>query len=62
MNIQSKQNVAINSVEIYNQLGQIVIATTNAINSIDVANLASGAYFVKVNTEKGSANAKFVKE
>ncbi len=62
LNIQSKQNVAINSVEIYNQLGQIVIATTNAINSIDVANLASGAYFVKVNTEKGSANAKFVKE
>ncbi len=62
LNIQSKQNVAINSIEIYNQLGQIVMVTTNAINSIDVANLASGTYFVKVNTEKGSANAKFVKE
>lgn len=62
LNIQSKQNVAINSVEIYNQLGQIVMATTNAINSIDVANLASGTYFVKINTEKGSANMKFMKE
>ena len=62
LNIQVKQNAAINSVEIYNQLGQIVMATTNAINSVDVANLASGTYFVKVNTEKGSANAKFVKE
>src|SRR5574343_13740 len=62
LNIQSKQDVNINSVEIYNQLGQIVMATTNAINTIDVADLASGTYFVKVNTEKGSANAKFVKE
>jgi len=62
LNIQVKQDVAINSVEIYNQLGQIVMATTNAINSVDVANLASGTYFVKVNTEKGSANEKFVKE
>jgi hypothetical protein len=62
LNIQTKQSLAINSVEIYNQLGQIVMATTNAINSVDVANLASGTYFVKVNTEKGSANAKFVKE
>ena len=62
LNIQTKQDVAINSIEIYNQLGQIVMATTNAINSVDVASLASGTYFVKVNTEKGSANVKFVKE
>ena len=62
LNIQTKQDLEVNSIEIYNQLGQIVMATTNAINSVDVANLASGTYFVKVNTEKGSANAKFVKE
>ena len=62
MNIQAKQGLTINSIEIYNQLGQIVIATTNALNTIDVSNLASGTYFVKINTEKGSANAKFVKE
>ena len=62
LNIQAKQGLTINSIEIYNQLGQIVIATTNALNTIDVSNLASGTYFVKINTEKGSANAKFVKE
>ena len=62
LNIQTKQDLEVNSIEIYNQLGQIVMATTNVINSVDVANLASGTYFVKVNTEKGSANAKFVKE
>ena len=62
LNIQSKQDVAINSVEIYNQLGQIVMASTNTLNTIDVSNLASGTYFVKINTQKGSANVKFVKE
>lgn len=62
LNIQIKQDLEVNSIEIYNQLGQIVMATTNAINSVDVTNLASGTYFVKINTEKGSANAKFVKE
>jgi hypothetical protein len=62
LNIQAKQGLAINSIEIYNQLGQIVIASTNTLNTIDVSNIASGTYFVKVNTEKGSANAKFVKE
>jgi len=38
------------------------MATTNVVNTVDVANLASGTYFVKVNTDKGSANMKFVKE
>jgi hypothetical protein len=62
LNIQTKQDLPINSIEVYNQLGQVVLAVTNSVNSIDVTDLASGTYFVKVNTEKGSANAKFVKE
>ena len=62
LNIQAKQDLTINSIEIYNQLGQIVMASTNTLNTIDVSNLASGTYFVKINTQKGSANVKFVKE
>jgi Leucine-rich repeat (LRR) protein len=62
LNSQTKQDLPINSIEVYNQLGQVVLAVTNSVNSIDVTDLASGTYFVKVNTEKGSANAKFVKE
>jgi Leucine-rich repeat (LRR) protein len=62
LNIQTKQDLQVNSIEIYNQLGQIVLAVTNTVNSIDVTDLASGTYFLKVNTEKGSANSKFVKE
>ncbi|WP_445457777.1 DUF7619 domain-containing protein [Flavobacterium sp. HNIBRBA15423] len=62
LNFNSKENLNIQSVEIYNMLGQIVISVPNATTSIDVSSLKSGNYFVKVNTEKGSANTKFVKE
>lgn len=62
LNIQMKQGLEINAIEIYNQLGQLVIATTNAVNSVDVANLTTGTYFVKLKTEMGTANAKFLKE
>lgn len=62
LNIKTNKGLIINSIEIYNQLGQIVIAVTNAVNAVDVSNLATGTYFIKINTEKGSANSKFVKE
>jgi hypothetical protein len=62
LNIQTKYDLAVNSIEIYNQLGQVVMAITNYVTKIDVTDLASGTYFVKLNTEKGSANSKFVKE
>lgn len=62
LNIKTNKGLIINSIEIYNQLGQIVIAVTNSVNAVDVSNLATGTYFIKINTEKGSANSKFVKE
>ncbi len=62
LNITSKNNLEITSVEIYNLIGQLVIVKPNFSASIDVSNLASGTYFIKVNSEKGSGNGKFVKE
>jgi hypothetical protein len=62
LNFQSKDNTAINSIEIYNALGQIVLAIPNAISSVDVSSLQSGNYFVKVNTDLGVSNTKFIKE
>ena len=62
LKIQTKQDIGINSIEIYNQLGQIVMAVPNAVNAVDVSNLVSGTYFLKINTEKGKATTKFLKE
>ncbi|KIX22786.1 internalin [Flavobacterium sp. 316] len=62
LHFNSKENITIQSVEIYNMLGQVVLTVPNATKSIDVSNLTKGNYFVKVNTEKGSSNTKFVKK
>ena len=62
LNFQSKNNVTINSIEIYNTLGQVVLAVPNAVSTVDVSSLQSGNYFVKVNTDLGVSNTKFIKE
>lgn len=51
----------INTIEIINLVGQVV-ATTNS-TSVNVANLANGAYFVRVNFNNGEVAAqKFIKK
>ena len=51
----------VKDIEILNMLGQTV-ATTN-VNTINVANLTNGVYFVRVNFNNGEvATQKFVKE
>lgn len=62
LNISTKNQIEIQSVEIYNIVGQLVIAIPNTTTSIDVSNLERGSYFIKVNSETGSATTKFIKE
>jgi hypothetical protein len=53
-------NVAINKIEILNPKGQLIIEQKD--NLIDISNLQSGIYFVKVITENGELfSSKFIK-
>ncbi len=52
----------VNSVMIYNLQGQLVKSENGNVMSVDVTNLAAGSYFVKVITENGTLNQKFIKE
>ena len=53
----------IQSVAIYNVLGQKIISIhENAIAAIDVSSLKTGNYFIKINSDKGTTNAKFAKK
>lgn len=63
LNIETKTAVEVKSIEIYNLLGQMMIAIPSAesVSVIDVANLKTGTYFIKLNTDKGTANTKFIK-
>lgn len=58
LNINLDNNLVLDQVTIYNNLGQVVKTTTE--NVIDVTNLAKGMYFVEVVTNQGKATKKVV--
>ena len=64
LNIFALQDIEVQSIAVYNILGQMVIAIPNVkdASKIDVSNLNSGKYFVKVKSDKGSASVKFIKK
>ncbi|MET0759926.1 MAG: T9SS type A sorting domain-containing protein [Flavobacterium sp.] len=63
LNISKKEAIEVSSIDIYNTLGQLILVIPNAQNTstVDVSNLASGNYFVKINSDKGTSNTKFIK-
>jgi uncharacterized repeat protein (TIGR01451 family) len=64
LHLETKAEIGVKELNIYNILGQMVQVVTNPENnaSIDVTNLKTGTYFIKVTTDLGTANAKFIKE
>jgi len=64
LNISMKETIEVKSISIYNTLGQSVLVIPNAekVSKIDVSSLTSGNYFIKINSDKGILNARFVKE
>jgi len=63
-NITIKASNDFNRVEIINFLGQTVITQSNEgfITNVNVSNLTSGVYFVRIITETGTSVQKFVKQ
>lgn len=62
LNIQSKEDLKIQNVSVFNTLGQLVLKINNSSTSIDVSSLTSGTYFIEVVSDKGTTNSKFMKE
>jgi len=64
LNIQPKKQTVISSVSIYNVLGQLVLVNTNFQQSktINVSALKTGNYFIKINSDQGTSNSRFIKK
>ncbi|WP_445452318.1 DUF7619 domain-containing protein [Flavobacterium sp. 25HG05S-40] len=60
--VTTKQAVTISSISIYNTLGQLMQVIANPNETIDVSNLRTGNYVIKILSEKGSSTSKFIKE
>jgi len=63
LNILETKDIEIKSIAVYDILGQLVIALPNINNpsKIDVSNLSSGNYFLKIKSDKGNSSLKFIK-
>ena len=62
LNLSIKENTAIQSIYIYNTLGQLVQSDKNPTQTINVSGLKTGSYFIKIISDKGTASSKFIKE
>ena len=62
LNVSASENIE--AVKILNQLGQVVFEKKNTGNSaqIDVSQLATGAYFVQLFSNKANTTKKFIKQ
>lgn len=62
LNISSNNQFEIKAIEIYNQLGQIVQKELGNKNQINVSQLQSGTYFLKIKTENSVYTQQFIKD
>ena len=63
LNFEINQQLIIKTVQIYNILGQSVLDLTRSttVSKVDVSSLKPGNYFIKIETNTGNINGKFVK-
>jgi hypothetical protein len=54
----------INNIQVFDMVGKLLIKTkvSNFEKDIDISNLSSGTYIVKINTTKGSVKKKLIVE
>ncbi|WP_264564106.1 T9SS type A sorting domain-containing protein [Flavobacterium sp. N3904] len=64
LNISAIQNIEIQSIAVYDILGQMVLALPNLkdTSKIDVSHLSTGNYFINIKSDKGSSSLKFIKK
>jgi len=61
-NVTIQSNYNINTIQMVNYMGQIVYSSevNNNQTTINTSNLASGIYFIKVNTDAGAQSVKLI--
>lgn len=64
LNIKTKSDVLIEGIAVYNLLGQSVYQTKDISGDavINVSDLANGAYIIKIFSDKGIYNSRFIKK
>lgn len=62
LEITIKNTMKIDSLQVYNNIGQLVLNENGTNRSVAISNLSSGSYFIKINTNEGAFVKQFLKE
>ena len=60
LNIETDQKIS--KIEVYDVSGKLAISTNGKDKKVTVSNLNNGMYFIKLYTENGVINSKFIKK
>ena len=60
--IKKKADIDISSLSVYNALGQLIMTVLEPNSDIDVSELKSGNYFIKVISNEGISSINFIKK
>ena len=60
LNVNSKETIS--DCQIFNIQGQLIYSTQSDVKEIATDNWASGVYIIRITTEKGSAEKRFIKK
>ncbi len=61
LNFEFSADAKIYSISVYNNLGQLVLKSSNAKATLEVSSLKTGNYWIRINTNQGISNSKFIK-
>jgi uncharacterized repeat protein (TIGR01451 family) len=62
LQLHTKDGLKVNSIEIYNQLGQIVLKEIGNTTAIDVSKLFKGSYYLRIKTDDATDTKQFLKQ
>ncbi|MBN8642642.1 MAG: T9SS type A sorting domain-containing protein [Flavobacteriales bacterium] len=60
--IKKKVDIDLSSLSVYNALGQLIMTVLEPNSDIDVSELKSGNYFIKVISDEGTSSINFIKK
>ena len=62
LNIATSNSEIIEKIAVYNLIGQLVKSTVGDIRTIDLSELNSGSYLIKIHTDQGIIDRKIIKK
>jgi surface protein len=62
LNIQTKGNIQLEEVQLYNLQGRVLITSKQNLQSINVGNLSSGVYLLNIKTSEGNLSQRVIKK